>query len=310
MAETILFHSPASDPRWPAMLAAALPECRVITDPLAAAPEEVVAAVVFTLPPGGLGRFGGLRLVQCLGAGVDQLLAGPGLPAAVPVARLLDDDLAALVADYVLLHTLALHREAPAHRAAQAAGRWDYRVPRPVGLCHVAVLGLGAIGRACLVRLQAAGFAARGWSTSPRPDLGTGAVHGAGALSGLVGAADVVALVLPLTAATRGIVDSRFLAAMKPGAGLINVGRGALVDEAALLAGLYARRPAHAVLDVFAAEPLPAGHPFWAHPQVTVTPHCAGATRPEAAVAAVAANLRAVISGRPVAGLVNRSRGY
>lgn len=310
MRPAILFHSPRSDPRWPAMLAAALPDCTILTDPDTPHPEAVVAAVVFTLPPGGLGRFGGLRLVQCLGAGVDQLLDDPGLPAGVPLARLLDEGLAALVADYVLLHALALHRELPALRAAQAAARWDYRVPRPTGLCRVAVLGLGAIGRACLARLAGAGFAATGWSTSPRPELGAAARHGAAALPAVVGAADVVALVLPLTAATRGIVDARFLAAMTPGAGLVNVGRGALVDEAALLAGLCARRPAHAVLDVFAAEPLPPGHPFWAHPQVTVTPHCAGATRPEAAVAAVVANLRAVLDGRPVAGLVDRARGY
>jgi glyoxylate/hydroxypyruvate reductase A len=310
MTRTILFYSPRSDPRWPAMIEAALPGCRVITDPAAAPAEEVEAAVVFQLPPGGLHRFANLRLVQCLGAGTDQILDDPGLPSKVPVARLLDDGLATLVADYVLLHSLALHRELPAHRAAQTARRWDYRVPRPVADCRVAVLGLGAIGTTCLERLRGAGFDAIGWSASARPSLGAVAWHGENSLESVLSGADVVVLVLPLTPKTRGLVDDRFLRAMKPGAGLINVGRGGLIDEAALLRGLDDGRPGHAVLDVFAVEPLPADHPFWDHPSVTVTPHCAGATRPDAAVQAVAANLRKVLDGSLPLGLVDRSRGY
>jgi glyoxylate/hydroxypyruvate reductase A len=310
MTRTILFFSPRSDPRWPDLLGAALPDCRVVTDPAAASAEAVEAAVLFQLPPGGLHRFENLRLVQCLGAGTDQILTDPGLPEQVPVARLLDDGLAALMADHVLLHALALHRDLPAHRAAQRAHRWEYRVPRPVGDGRVAVLGLGAIGMTCLERLRGAGFAVTGWAASPRPALGAAARHGPEALPAVLAEADVVALVLPLTPGTRGLVDDRFLGWLKPGAGLINVGRGGLVDEAALLRGLDAGRPGHAVLDVFATEPLPEAHPFWDHPCVTVTPHCAGATRPEAAVAGVAANLRAALDGGRPAGLVQRQRGY
>jgi glyoxylate/hydroxypyruvate reductase A len=309
--DLLLFHSPRSDPSWPARLAEALPEVEVTTDIDTPEPGRVTGAVVWIPPPGALARFPRLRFVQAMGAGVDHLLADPTLPPGLPIARLSEPGLVRLVAEYVLTHALALLRGLPALARAQAAGTWGYVVPRPAAEATVAVLGAGAIGGEAARLLQAAGFRVLGWGRRPRSDDSPFPVlSGAQGLARALGEADIVVLLLPLTPATRDLVDAGFLAGMKPGAALINAGRGALVDEDALLAALDEGRLSHAVLDVFRTEPLPGGHPFWTHPRVTVTPHNAGATRPDSALAAVVANVRRGLRGEPMADLVDRSAGY
>ena len=120
----------------------------------------------------------------------------------------------------------------------------------------------------------------------------------------------VLVNLLPLTEATRGLIDARLLAALPRGAGVVNLARGAHVVDADLLAALDSGHIGHAVLDVFHTEPLPAAHPYWQHPQVTVLPHAAAATDERSAAAVVAANLRALAAGGAIAHLVDRGRGY
>jgi glyoxylate/hydroxypyruvate reductase A len=121
---------------------------------------------------------------------------------------------------------------------------------------------------------------------------------------------EVVVNLLPLTDATRGLIDARFLSQLPPGAALVNLARGAHVAEADLLAALDSGRLAHAVLDVFQTEPLPAGHAFWVHPRVTLLPHAAAMTDARSAAAVVAHNLRAHVGGGAIAHRVDRARGY
>jgi glyoxylate/hydroxypyruvate reductase A len=134
--------------------------------------------------------------------------------------------------------------------------------------------------------------------------------RGDGALAQRLAGRELVVNLLPLTPDTRGLLDARAFAALPRGAALVNLARGAHVVDAELLAALDSGHLAHAVLDVFHTEPLPAAHPFWAHPRVTVLPHAAAATDARSAAAVVATNLRALASGRPIAHLVDRSRGY
>jgi glyoxylate/hydroxypyruvate reductase A len=122
--------------------------------------------------------------------------------------------------------------------------------------------------------------------------------------------AEIVINLLPLTPATRGLLDARAFAAMPRGASLVNLARGAHVVDADLLAALDAGQLQRAVLDVFASEPLPAEHPFWRHPKVTVLPHVAALTDERSAAAVVAANLKALAHGESIAHLVDRARGY
>ena len=177
------------------------------------------------------------------------------------------------------------------------------------------VLGLGRMGLLAARRIAALGYRVQGWTLHPQPVADDAVVRAAGApaLPALLEGSDIVVNLLPLTPATRGLIDARFLAALPRGAGLVNLARGAHLVEADLLAALDAGRLRDAVLDVFASEPLPSTHPFWTHPRVTVLPHAAALTDPRSAARVVAAHLAAWRAGTPpqaMDGWVDRRRGY
>ncbi len=283
---------------WLAHLREALPGERVADALAELDPATVDVAVVANPPPGRLQGLPGLRLIQSLWAGVDRLLADPTLPTAVPLARMVDPAMNAAMAETALWAVLALQRGFFAYARQQRESRWRVLPQRRADEWRVTVLGRGQMGGAVAARLSAQGYPVRAWHRE------------AGPLALALGDADVVINLLPLTPATRGLLDATVFAAMKPGAALVNLARGAHVVEADLLAALDAGQVSHAVLDVFAQEPLAAGHPFWAHPRVTVLPHAAAQTDPRSAAAVVAANVRALRAGRPLAHRVDRSTGY
>lgn len=306
----ILFHSDTSDPRWPDAIQRALPDCVVRRDLDGVAPQDVAAAVVWKHPPGMLEPLSGLRLIQVLGAGVDHVFTDPRLPPHVPIARLVDPGLAARMQEYVLLHTLALHRRLPETLRAQQERRWTFIPPAPPQQTCVGILGLGELGRACASALSAIGFRVKGWSRTRKTDLPFETYAADAELPAFLRQCDILVLLLPLTAQTRDLVDADFLKEVRPDAALINVGRGPLIDDAALLAALDDGRLRHAVLDVFRQEPLPAGHPFWTHPKITITPHNSSATNPDTAIAQVTDNIRRVLSGLPPLHVVDPQAGY
>ena len=284
---------------WRQALAAALPEAQWLTPEAArAAPAEVVAAVVANPPPGSLQGYPRLGLIQSLWAGVDKLLADPTLPAEVPLARMVDPAMNAAMAETVLWAVLSLHRGFFAYAARQRRSQWRPHAQRRADELGVTVLGQGQMGLAAGERLERLGYRVRGWR------------RGQDGLAQLLACSDIVVNLLPLTEATRGLMDKAFFAALPPKASVVNLGRGAHVVDADLLAALDSGHLRHAVLDVFHTEPLPPGHAYWAHPRVTVLPHAAAATDPRSAAAVVAANLRALREGRPLAHLVDRQRGY
>ncbi len=281
------------DEEWRRELAAAMPEAQWFDGGL----DDAEAAVVANPPPGALAGQRRLRLVQSLWAGVERLLADPTLPAGVPVARMVDPALAAAMAETALWAVLSLHRGFFDYQARQREARWAPHRQHRADELNVLLLGRGEMGRAVMEKLAPLGYRLATW-------------HRGAELALLQAAADIVVNLLPLTPATRGLLDARFFAALKPGAALVNLARGGHVVEADLLAALDGGRLRHAVLDVFATEPLPVGHAFWAHPKVTVLPHVAAWTDPRSASRVAAANLRALRDGLPVAHLVDRERGY
>jgi glyoxylate/hydroxypyruvate reductase A len=290
---------PAEWAVWRAALAAALPQASWLDEAQARRdPSAVVAAVVANPAPGGLRGWPSLRLIQSLWAGVDRLLEDPSLPANVPLARMVDPAMTAAMTETALWAVLSLQRGFFVYAEQQRRQVWRVWPQRRTDEARVLVLGQGEMGLAVSRRLAAAGYPVRGW----RRD--------GSALPPLLAEADIVVNLLPSTAQTRGLLDASFFAALPPGAGFVNLGRGAHVVDADLLAALDSGQLGHAVLDVFHAEPLPAGHPWWSHPRVTLLPHAAAQTDPRTAAAVAAANLVALAEGRPLAHLVARARGY
>ena len=205
---------------------------------------------------------------------------------------------------------LSLHRRAFDYAAQQRQTQWRPLPQKRADEVAVLVLGLGEMGRTTAQQLAALGYRVAGWSARARAVAGVATTAGWATLPAVLGAADIVVNLLPLTDDTRGLFDRTRLAQMRAGASLVNLARGAHVVEKELLAALNAGRLAHAVLDVFDSEPLPATHVFWFHPQVTVWPHAAAQTDLRSAAAVVAANVEAVRRDEPAAHLVDRSRGY
>ncbi|MDR3513402.1 MAG: D-2-hydroxyacid dehydrogenase [Caulobacteraceae bacterium] len=206
------------------------------------------------------------------------------------------------MSEYVLAGVLDHFQRGPERRAAQGRRAWARLPFREVAGSSWLVIGFGAIGRAVAVKARAFGAQVTGVRRSDGPDPDADAMAAPGEVQRLLGGADVVVLSLPLSRETAGMVDARFLAAMKPGSVLVNVGRGGLVDEDALLAALDAGKPEHAVLDVFRAEPLPADSRFWNHPRVALTGHASamGSGLTARGDALFLENLRHYLAGEPL----------
>ncbi|WP_075222504.1 2-hydroxyacid dehydrogenase [Acuticoccus yangtzensis] len=279
-------------------------EADKVTDPAA-----VRFALVWMPPEGFFARFPNLELVINLGAGVDRLVARGDLPD-VPITRLSDPEMGRMMAGYVLFAVLRHARDIPHFEAAQPKREWAYKHPHAASDTTVAVLGLGELGALAATEIARQGYDTHGWATRPK-DLPGVTVHcGDDALPGLLAAADIVVCMLPLTPGTAKRLDAGAFAAMKKGAAFINVSRGAVVDEPAMIEALRSGHLSGATLDVFATEPLPADSPLWTLPGVLITPHLASVALPKSAAPQIAANVRAIQTGGALINTVSRERGY
>jgi glyoxylate/hydroxypyruvate reductase A len=306
----LLFYSRDDDPSaWRRELERRLPGLEVRAWPEAGDPAAIDAALVWRPPPGLLRSLPNLKAVLSLAAGVDSLLADPSLPE-VPLCRLVDPSLTRTMSEFVLLQVLKYHRALDRYARRQRVGFWRLELPSPPSSTRVGVMGLGELGGDAARVLVRHGFAVRGWSRSTRTIDGVACFAGETGLAPFLAETDILVCLLPLTETTRGILDDRLFERLPEGARLINVARGAHLVEADLLAALDRGHLAHASLDVFGEEPLPAGHPFWRHPRIDVTPHAASYGLPESAADAVAENLRRLDAGQPLLHVVERARGY
>ncbi|ALU89344.1 D-isomer specific 2-hydroxyacid dehydrogenase NAD-binding protein [Herbaspirillum rubrisubalbicans M1] len=266
-------------------------------------------AIVANPDPAQLKLLPQLQWVHSVWAGVERLVADLG-QTDLQITRLIDPRLAATMAEAVLAWTLYLHRDMPYYARQQRAHQWqplDYVLPeqRRVGL-----LGLGALGEAAAVALRQARFPVLGWSRSARQVAGVQTFSGMAGLAQMLTQSDILVCLLPLTAHTRGLLDAARLALLPPQAQLINFARGPIIDDAALHQALDAGQLRHAVLDVFATEPLPPDAWPWSHPAVTVLPHCSAPTDTTTASAIVAANIRHYRRSGEIVANVDLRRGY
>ena len=295
---------------WPE-LQRALPGERLLRDRSELAAGEAIDIALAANPrPAALAGLPGLRLIQSLWAGVDRLLADTSVPVDVPLARMVDPAMNEAMAETALWAVLSLQREFFAYARQQREPAWRQLPQRRADETTVTVLGLGQMGRTCALRLAGNGYRVQGWSRGETKVAGIATFAGEAALLPALAGADVVVNLLPLTSATRGLFNARTFARMRQGAALVNLARGAHVVDADLLDALASGQLGHAVLDVFATEPLPTAHPFWTHPRVTVLPHVAALTDPRSAALVVARNVMALREGRALENLVDRSRGY
>lgn len=253
-----------------------------------------------------------LRWIHVAAAGVDKLLFDELVSSDVVVtnARGVFDR---PIAEFVLASILAFTKDLYTSRNLQQVQTWRHRETLRLEGRHALVVGTGGIGRATARLLQAAGMVVRGAGRRPRnddPDFGE--VVESGDLAAHAGWADHLVIAAPLTAQTHGLVDAQVLAALPRGAQLVNVGRGPLVDEDALIAALRAGRLASAALDVFSIEPLPPDHPLWTVPGVVITPHMSGDVLGWRDVLAkqFLANLRRWLAGEPLVNVVDKTLGY
>ena len=246
------------------------------------------------------------KAVLNLWAGVEDIAPNPTLTQ--PLARMVDAGLTDGMVEWVIAHTMRHHMGLDLHITGQD-GVWRTDYPPLAQDRPVTILGLGTLGAACAKALSGLGFPVTGWSRSQKHIQDVTCLSGDEGLLTALSGAEIVILLLPLTDATTNILNVQTMALLANGATIINPGRGPLIDDDALLAALTTN-VAHATLDVFRIEPLPQDHPFWAHPQITVTPHIASTTRPKTAALCIAENIRRGEAGEPFLHLVDRSKGY
>ncbi|MEM0948939.1 MAG: glyoxylate/hydroxypyruvate reductase A [Pseudomonadota bacterium] len=251
-------------------------------------------------------QFPRAKAVLNLWAGVEDLIGNRTLN--VPLCRMVEPGLTEGMVEWVtgmvLRHHLAIDRY------VMSEAGWDPIYPPLARDRTVGILGLGELGAACGGALASLNFRVMGWSRTIKTFGGIETFAGDEGLVRVLKNAEILVLLLPLTPSTESVIDAAALALMRDGAVLINPGRGALIDDTALLSALDHGRLTHATLDVFRTEPLSADHPYWRHPRVTVTPHVASATRPDTAARAIAENVRRGEAGEPYLGLVDRSLMY
>ena len=248
------------------------------------------------------------KAVLNLWAGVENVAGNETLTQ--PLCRMVDDaGLTQGMMEWVTGHTLRLHLGMDLHIHGQD-GKWRGYNPPVAQERPVTILGLGALGQACGQALAGLGFPVTGWSRTQKQVAGIACLHGDDGLKQALSTAQIVILLLPHTRQTENILNADTLAMLPEGAMILNPGRGALIDDTALLAALESGHVAQATLDTFRQEPLPVMHPYWAHEKVTVTPHIAASTRPATASAVIVENIRRGEAGEPFLHLVDRDAGY
>ncbi len=306
----ILFYSDWATDAWVTGLRRHLPGVEVYIWPEVSEPGRIIYAVLGNPPSGILRNYPSLRAVCVLSAGVDSIAADPDLPREVSVVRIVDAVVARRMTEYVLAVVLRFQRRLDEYARQQDRKHWQALQQRDASEIGIGLLGLGHVGAKVASTLSGLGYDVAAWTRRPRAEPGLRSFHGTDGLGPLLERSDILICLLPLTAQTRRLLDSRTLRRLPRGAYLINCARGAELVEEDLLAAVDDGHLSGAMLDVFQTEPLPANHPFWNHPRITVTPHVAGLTNLETALPQVVENFRRLREGRQLLHEIDRGTGY
>jgi glyoxylate/hydroxypyruvate reductase A len=306
----LLYRGDEDIAHWAADFGVAFPHAEIVVWREGAPVAPCDYAAIWAPPAALLLDLAHVKAIFLMGAGVDALLKfGDALPP-VPVVRLGDAGMGEQMADYVAHAVLRHFRRFDEYERQAREGRWQPLAPHDKAGFTVGVLGLGKLGVPVLQALRQLGFPVRGWSRTPKDLPNVACWSGMEALDDFLAGTRVLVCMLPLTAQTNNLLDRARLARLPQGAYLVNVARGGLVAEPDLLALIRSGHLAGATLDVFRNEPLPAPHPFWNEPRITITPHISALTLRADAVRQIAAKIRLLEQGETVADIVDRQRGY
>lgn len=267
-----------------------------------------VAACWFPLP-GSLAKLPNLQVIHSVAAGIDHLEHDPSCPD-LPVCRVVDPGHRQGMTEYVRWAVIHYHRGFDQVLAQQRQQHWERPLQRPASQFRIGVMGLGSLGSAIALDLAAAGYAVRGWARSGKGLPGVQTFAGADHFNRFLDGVELLINLLPLTDETRGIVNQQTFERLARGAALINVGRGAHLNIEDLQQALKQGKLRGAMLDVFEQEPLPAEHPLWKTPGVTITPHMASAASHDCIAEQIAENFRRLNSGESLLNSADRQLGY
>lgn len=272
-------------------------------------------ALVWRPPSAMLASRTMLKGIFALGAGVDAILTQeqrhPGtLPAGVPLLRLEDTGMSLQMQEYALATVLRYFRRMDEYQLFQQQKQWHPLAPHSRSEFTIGVLGAGVLGSSVAKALVDIQFTVRSWSRSAKSLEGVASFYGDDQLAGFARGCKVLINLLPNTPHTAGVLNHQLFTNLSHNAYLINLGRGGHLVEGDVLRALDSGQIAAATLDVFVEEPLPAMHPFWSHPRVSITPHVGADTLPEQAMDSIVSNILAIEAGREPTGRVDPGRGY
>ncbi|WP_418609704.1 2-hydroxyacid dehydrogenase [Gluconobacter cerinus] len=294
---------------WKPMFASELPELAFHVWPETGDPQKVRYLAAWQPPENLAENFPNLEVLFSVGAGVDQLNLA-SIPENVRVVRMMEPGLAEGMIEYVLWAVLSYHRNMFQYARQQAAHVWKGTPNVSSSLFRVGVMGMGALGTPVLKKLSQFGYVCHGWSRSRHDIAGIKNYAGPEELDAFLAATDVLICLMPLTDATKGILNKELFAKLPKGACLINCGRGGHLAQDDLLLALDEGLLSQAVLDVTDPEPLPEDHPFWNHPLITLTPHIASSSHAETGGEMILKNIIQFEEGAEMVGEINRSSGY
>jgi glyoxylate/hydroxypyruvate reductase A len=294
---------------WRDCVAAEIDDIEIRTWPDVGDPADIEYLMTGFLDLAELPEMPNLRLLFPMFAGLDHLLAHPKLPD-VPIVRVGPPNGDPAMTEYAVLHVLRHHRQMPDYLAQQCEKVWKVRPQKQPSEQRVGFMGFGVLAQPPAHTLAGLGFDVAAWTRTPRADADIAIFAGAEALGDFLARTDILVCLLPLTPETDGILCAENFARMPEGAAIVNLGRGAHVVDADLIAALDTGRLSAATLDATKPEPLPETSPLWDHPRVTIMPHTARRVRAEGVAPQVAEAIRRDRAGEPQDQVVDKAAGY
>ena len=309
MSALIIIEHPIEE-KWRAAIQKELPEELIEVYPNVQDPAAVDFIITFKPRKAALQEFPNLKVIQSLGAGVNNIIETNALTEDITLARIVDPFLAEDMWEFTLAVVLSEIKNLHQYQEQKRQSLWKPSYYKRFRDTTIGVLGLGKIGSCVATNFAKLGFPVKGWSNSKKNIKGVDSYVGMEELPNALKEVDFLINILPLTDTTEGILTSANLKHLPQGAFLINVGRGPHNDEAAIVHLLDTEHLSGVHLDVFNQEPLPKEHPFWNHPNVKISPHVASLTNRSSAAVLIADNYRRFKAGKELANVVSLERGY